>query len=370
MTDILRLDHLSLSDLNNLVSAVVGLKEAGYLMREQGFEPSFSLVPGFALQMRLDYRMPLTGPIGAGVQMADPDPLPVSIPPVQSDDDAQVTLLRKAADKPVLRKASPFPTPAQIEAAVNAACDKVLPNLPAHAAEPAHSVAKAEITVIEPAAEPAPPPEPVAEPARAEPSSARPAPWTDEEDAKLVYEVAKRMALDQMGKSAAAAEVAAMLGRPIAGTECRLHTKLKSALKAAIDGLTGVGPTTVADPAPIADPVLRGAPADPVPMPEPAPQPPLTAATLSPIEQHLLDMPTKGGWTLETDLDLLELSQNGWTIPEIATEMGRDGRAVTERFDLLTGWDRETKTRKWNRSALLIAAREWAAKRAPASAAE
>lgn len=298
-----RLDDLSVDELNQLASVIVGLKEAGYLMREQGFDARFSLVPGLPVLMRLEYRMPHPGPM--------PALLPESVAQA-SDDDLQVHLFGSMPAE--------GPTAAEIDAAVTAACGKVLP------------------TLVQALDEPEPAPAPAGLPAR----------WTDDEDARLVTEVANRMVIDRMTKGAAIAEVAAMLGRPKDGSEYRLNTKLKQDLSAALGALRAAEPPT----APIA-PTLS-----PI------------AATLSPIEEHLLAMPTKGGWTLEMDMDLLQLAENGWAIPEIATELGKDGKAVAERFDLLTGYDRETKTRKWKRADLLAAAKEWAGKTKPATAAE
>jgi hypothetical protein len=168
-------------------------------------------------------------------------------------------------------------------------------------------------------------------------------------------------------KGAAIQDAANDLGRPFEGTRFRLNTALKGRLAEALAS------KPVSDSAAV-DPVAQPAPAQPSPA-QPAnaewrPDAALSASTLSPIEQHLLAMPAKGGWTLEIDLHLLELSEMGWTLPEIATETGRDGRAVSERFDLLTGYDRDTKARKWKRADLLAAARDWCAKTYPTPAAE
>ena len=337
-----RLDDLSVDELNQLATVIVGLKEAGYLMREQGFDARFSLVPGLPVLMRLEYRMPHPGPM--------PALLPESVAQA-SDDDLQVHLFGSMPAE--------GPTAAEIDAAVTAACDKVLTSLVAR--DPVH----------------VPDPSPVPTPAKAESASvapAKPAPWTELEESQLIGLVAHGI-VTGLTKGNAIREAAEALGRPYDGTAFRLNTKLKDRLAAHVEELRAHRPY----PAPAQphhhQPEAAAPEADAAPSPVANPEPiaqaaALTAATLSPIEQHLLDMPSKGGWTLEMDMDLLQLSDNGWTIPEIATELGKDGKAVAERFDLLTGYDRETKTRKWKRADLLAAAREWAGKTKPATAAE
>lgn len=383
------LDDMTLTELNTLASAIVGLKEAGYLMHEQGFIPSFSMVPGQPVLMRLNLQMPtLAGAFVSTPGIYPPPPsaefFPAPMTPPVPAPPPYVSPTSSAAP----RKPAPARIigAAEIDAAVNAACDTVLPKMAQQAAEP--PTPKLEVRPVEAPhkapVEAQPKAEVVASCAPSALSRAHPNNWTVQEDADLVRIVAEEMVLRGKTKAAAiaAAAAAAFVGRPEPGSEYRLKTKLADQLAGAMAELRAA-PALPVDPAPkaAAAPVAEPAPA-PQPAAEPAAEPApkanadwrpehaLSAATLSPIEQHLLDMPTKGGWTLEADLDLLELSELGWTIPEIATEMGRDGRAVTERFDLLTGYDRETKTRKWARAALLLAAREWAAKRAPASAAE
>jgi hypothetical protein len=44
----------------------------------------------------------------------------------------------------------------------------------------------------------------------------------------------------------------------------------------------------------------------------------------------------RDGWDLATDAELMRLAVAGWPMGDLATELGRDVRAVKARFDVLT----------------------------------
>ncbi len=75
----------------------------------------------------------------------------------------------------------------------------------------------------------------------------------------------------------------------------------------------------------------------------------------SEIEAHLLTLPRCHGHSLEDDLQLLQLTDAGWQPGEIAAELGLDAKAVGQRWDALSGLDRDTKQRRWTRAALIEA---------------
>lgn len=367
----IRLDDLSVQQLNEMASAIVGLKEAGYLMQEQGFDVRFSLVPGFPVSMKLSYRMPLPSPMQA---LFPP-------PPIDSDTATGQPVAPEWRATPMPKPAKPKgPTAAEVDAAVTEACDKVLPKAAAMAAE-----GPAEKLAVRPEPAPEPTPEPpkaesasIARPASSAPAATgQPAPWTEDETARALDIIRSHVRAGHSAFSAAPL-IAEALGRPISSIQQRIKTNWRAAVDQIKASL--VDPASIATPEPRDPPPAAVAEDQPQPIASPEstptgsahwrPEAAPAAVGLSPIEQHLMDMPTKGGWTMEADLDLLELAETGWSIPEIATEMGKDGKAVAERFDLLTGYDRETKARKWKRADLLAAAREWTAKTKPAAAAE
>lgn len=91
----------------------------------------------------------------------------------------------------------------------------------------------------------------------------------------------------------------------------------------------------------------------------PAADPFAAPPALSEIEAHLLALPRRHGHSLEDDLQLLQLADAGWQPAEIAAELGLDAKAVGQRWDVLSGLDRDTKQRRWTRPALLEALEGW-----------
>lgn len=76
---------------------------------------------------------------------------------------------------------------------------------------------------------------------------------------------------------------------------------------------------------------------------------------------HLHGVPRTGGWTLDRDTELMRLVCESWRPNEIAQDLGVTVQDVTRCFDLLTGLDRETKTRKWLREEVAAALSRMAA---------
>jgi hypothetical protein len=80
------------------------------------------------------------------------------------------------------------------------------------------------------------------------------------------------------------------------------------------------------------------------------------ATTAAPLEldelgAHLASVPHKNGWTIAIDAELLRLACLGWQIPEIELELGRDG--VKLRFHLLTRGKQFARDMVASRLALL-----------------
>lgn len=295
------LDHLRLHRLEQLAKLLILLADTGTALQAEGVEPIYDLTPGQPVRMTLSARMPSYGAPGIDVQADDGPP---AAPP------ALAKLMRDHAQCCNADGSFSFPS-TETE--------------PAGLAEPGGATPEAgnpsPVPVVAKAPAPVPPPTPAAAggdgPTGAEPAT-KGAPWTDDEDARAVQLVAQWIDTG-MTKGAAIAAAAAELGRPAPGLEFRLKTKLREALAAELD---------------------REAPADPATENDPE---------LDPLAAHLAARPMKG-WTLADDANLMELAEMNWAPPEIAVELGRPGDAIKARFDLLTGLDSETKTRRFARA--------------------
>ena len=386
MDNPLRLDDLTLDALNDMASMIVGLKEAGYLMREQGFEPRFDLRPGFPVRMMLEYRMPMAAPMESGLAAfkAGPRPSPRHpVPPapgpdflaacdaglakIELDDDGQAWIVvpepevKTEAEDLTLQGAKlnlePAPlTAADIETAVSGAFIAVTGRDPKPVPQPAQYD-------NEDAAAPAP-----VKPA----ASGLGAPWTKDEDRKLVQMASERMALLGHSKAAASDFAAVHLGRPVPGTYHRLRHQLAQPLADAIAALQARQSEPAAPDEPGANTADSGGGADPSPAAPIAstPAPSIPAPDMAAAMQHLLNVPSKGGWTVERDRELLELLTKAWGTPEIAMEMQLSGRDVTDRYNLLTKPDPVTKVRAFSVAVLMAAMDTVFDSGAPAAAAE
>lgn len=192
--------------------------------------------------------------------------------------------------------------------------------------------------------------------------------WTAEEDARLIELVAGGMVRLGLGKTAAIRAAAAELGRPEQGTAFRCHHKLKNQIGLAVETFKArvQADTTT---------ILAGFPPEPTQIPE---GPALATATdgttasygdaagvgdtlpaaqdedldaksraaaiahgngpaRTAIWAHVTSLPRKDGWTLQRDIDLLELAILGWLQNEISLELGVQAKLIKPRLDLLTG---------------------------------
>lgn len=200
------------------------------------------------------------------------------------------------------------------------------------------------------------PTQPVPGSASALVASTQAAGWTAEEDA-LAVQVAAAAIHAGRTKTAAYAEAAAAVGRPVPGTTFRLTHKLVDPLRNAIAAKLADVVAEAAAPEPVSPPArLQDAAV------EPAPAACRTAAgadaevpTLDPLQAHLTSLKPSAVWSPARDLSLLQLAIDGWKPHEIAEDLGVVVAEVNRRFDLLTGYDRETKRRRFAREAVLRA---------------
>lgn len=412
------LDCMTMHHLRQLHDAVQALMAAGDAVGKAGFDPTFSLVAADGMTMAIDYRLPM--PRGDTVAILHLGPelaTPFSKPGAWSltgarpiGDFGEIATVRRPGGMPPGRPSAPTseplydPAPDPEQAAdpmaageaqdsgggggmaapapVAAPSDELLGGergglqrqcLAEH--DPVQAVAETGVAP-EPAAAEAQPEPPAPGTARALVASARANAWTAEEDAQLIEAYAKALVAGQP-KGAAIAEIAARLGRPVAGTAFRVQTKLADQIRDAIALLQApAGPETLSapssgaadqaaeaaspDPAPAAardaDPAADGPAAaqegDGAATGQSAPSRPTLPADLSPIEAHVIGMPRSGNWTIARDFALVEMACNGWDMPSIAAELGCDSAALRARFDRLTGLDPVTKTQRWGRDAL------------------
>lgn len=207
------------------------------------------------------------------------------------------------------------------------------------------------------------------------------APWTDEEDARLINLVCTGVHMFNMSKSAAIRSAAAELGRSESATSFRCYHQLRARLTAEMAAAQeardivdppGENPATqIPSPeaarqdAPPPQAEVQGEGAVPQVRDAPALEPEAGAGATStsiiadPVTAYLMALPNKDGWTLARDLDLIELTLAGWMPNEIALELKVRADQVKARFDLLTGLHTDEATgkqaRRWPREAVFDA---------------
>ena len=212
--------------------------------------------------------------------------------------------------------------------------------------------------------------------------------WTEEEDARLIDAIVGGVVGQAMPVKAAIRAAAEQVGRPEQASQYRVYHVLKARLDAALE-IARVGndagpdedlvpPAPLADPAPEEDltlPAMEMTDAYEVEAaPEPAPEKAWTQSEhiADPVTAHLMALPTKGGWTLARDLELMELSIAGWQPNEIALQLTVQANLIKPRFDALTGLVEDAagkKQRRFGREAVLAALQSLVARDAKAGAA-
>lgn len=365
------LNDLSLEQLTKLADDLKSLAKVGQSLAP--LNPIFDLTPGQPTRITLDPVMPdvaKSSPVQEflanrgeylarkqaerfiqppSIEAAQPEPAPEPV-------DAPSTAGEGVEGAPISAEPSrsdddPAPPPAGAEATppplVEAASDE----------GKAESGGGSEVAAPAPAA-----PVPGSASALAA-SAAKYAPWTDDEDHRLVALVVSGVVGLGLTKTAAINAAAREMGRPETGTVWRCKNKLATRLDSAIaeavaakadaEALLTPSPEAARQDAPQPQADVQGESAEPPVGDAPAlvPEPGAGAPThvANPILAHIMTLPTKGGWTLERDLELMELSIQGWQPNEIALQLQIQASLIRPRFDLLTGLYEDANDKKVRR---------------------
>lgn len=378
------LDDMPRGELDCLINALTALSDAGAQVERYGHSPLFNLTDINGFSMSIDYRLPLTRaqwqaatPRTDGENF-DPDPAPAA----RVSGGGQEASAPAAAHEP---KPTPEPEQTALAAEAEGAGDggaEVAASDPAVATEivtpeiagPEIPLAAAIGQALASAADQMPTADLAARPPVPGSASALAAltVWSDAEDARLIQITVGAM-IAGAPKVAAIRAAAEDLGRPFSGAQSRLYGRLKTTFEVALreaEARKNHADPIPAPAAPSSSPAAGASdggavsPAAPV-APDDDPQEPApiaaTKAPLSPIEAHLFALPAKGGWTMARDFNLLSLAEDGWKQAEIAEDMGLDARQVQDRWDKLSGFNAETKVRRWTRAELIAALRGWVA---------
>lgn len=406
------LNDLTLEALTQLSGTLGQIEDSGRQLAAYGLNPVFDLTPGQPMRITLDAVMPEVSALSdrdqfleiqaamedswrrgttrpmhlwptAPTEAAPPEPAldPVDAPLVPGEvtegapisADAQSSSDDAAAPPPTAPEASPPPL--------------------AKAASPegeAESGGGQVVAAAEPPA--APVPGSASALAASTLNSFGQSAWTEAEDTRLVALVVAGIVGLGLTKTAAMRAAAEELARPEAGTAFRCHTKLKARLadalaaaqaaKAEAEELLAVQrdieradrPAFIvahgseATLPPDLDARSREAaiahgnlyPAEPV-LDRPA------SFIADPVTAWLMGLTDKGGWTLDRDLELMELSIAGWAPNEIALQLQMQANAIKPRFDTLTGLyqdDDGKKARRFTREDVYAALQRLAGKAA------
>jgi hypothetical protein len=399
------LNELSLEELTELAGTLDQVRDAGVILAAYGLHPIFNLTPGQDATITLPFRMPeapgltgkwvmaepaqaMSGPwngttdLPASTEAAQPEPAPAPVEPALVP--GEVTGAGALSAEPSRSGGEADPPPAVAEASPP----------PLAKAAPPEAQADSGGGVAVAAADSAPA-------ATHERTFTRGPDWTAEEDERLIERVVRGVGRGAT-KKAAMISAAHELGRPEAATQFRCHHKLKARIDAALtaaamhqaqtetpeipggpapanatDGPTAsAGNTAVGghSPAAVQDDVQAAmdaiddqvqvagqlaAIANEIKSPLPMPNDPITA--------YLIGLTDKGGWTVERDLELMELSIAGWQPNEIALQLQMQANAVKPRFDTLTGLHEDTtgkKVRRFTREDVFAALTRLAGKAA------
>jgi hypothetical protein len=381
------LNDLDLAALNKLGETLAILMDAGRVLGNRGLDPHFKLTPGEQAVITVAFVMPGLDrivedemPDSLQRQVLGAEPFEVinvpdvyrpntcsteaasSVPDAEADPEQPAPVESPAVEQPGLPAGDPIPSAEQ--------------NVEDVSSGPVPQVAALSEGVAESGggqgmAAPAPPAAPAPGSASAMAANWQAPLWTPEEDDRLVDLIARRVVGGGLSRNQAMIYSARDLGRAEEGVKFRCKTKLKARIEAAIDAAGKVLAHDLAeaeaafedsaDPAPIPASPAMAAATDPAQVSggdtAVGGHSPAAVQSADPLTAHLRGMTDKGGWSLQRDLELMELSCEGWKPNEIALQLTMQANAIQPRFDALTGLHTDDATgkkqRRWTREEVL-----------------
>lgn len=396
------LNEMSLEELEQLSERLNALREVGRQLEACTYEPTFNLTPGQLATITLPFAMPeapgqatkadvqrieakldLCLELSAETEMPTPSPeaAPDLTHPGEADPARSVPEETPPAAEGLAGGSLSAVSEADAgDAAPSGATASVsLAPAASHAEDAAEGGGGAVMAAAIPpaAAPPASVPGPVPGSASALAASSfrgLGAPgWTEEEDQRLIALVVTGVV--QLGKTkmAAIADAAQELNRPHDGVKSRCYGKLKDRLTVALTAVAMKQAQTETPSPEIPEPdmepgqreaeiVVNAAASIEGQLAETSPTRDPASFTADPVTSHLMSLPEKGafggGWTLERDLELMELSIAGWQPNEIALQLTVQANLIKPRFDMLTGIYEDAngkKVRRFSREAVFAA---------------
>ena len=423
------LNDLSLDELTEIAGTLEQIRDAGVTLAAYGLNPTFNLTPGQPATITLPFEMPEAPGHATKADVArieakldqrlEAEKLTIHWVQVGPETYAAT---EGAVDADAISQAmsdqdnSTIPTPSTEAAQPEPALEPVDAPLAAGdsaggapISADAHSRSD-DVASPPPEASPPPPGEPAipqadtsiegtaesgggavmaaTPPAATHQEKLLPATWSEDEDTRLVAGIVAAMVGQGLIKSAAIRAMAAQLGRPEQGTAFRVHHKLKARLddalaaaqtaKAEAEALLAKSPATEPTGTAQWDAAVGGdtpAAVQDEPDLDARSREAATAHgngpasfTADPVTAHLMALTDKGGWTVERDHELMELSIAGWHPNEIALQLQMQASAIKPRFDALTGQytdDSGKKARRFTREDVYAALTRLAGKHAP-----
>lgn len=334
----MKLDQMSMDELEHVGDVVAGLVQVGRILEGNGGEPTFNLTPGQSITIDTGLRMPMTGPLPplfAAPFGCSP------FPPLSTLSEKPEPALTEAAPRP--NEGADEPT-GPVDPIPDAAPPPVVvgdgPEQPTVSEISAEAVPNPSGTARESGGDqPAPAPAEIAAgggdaalpPGGDDTPANHRMPWSAEEDAQAV---------DMAVRGISPKLIATALGRPLEGTRYGLYHVLRDVIAEAKNA-----PLTATDVPPKPEPKKSVVSAEP---PAPRPLKAVQNELKDGLYAHLKGLPRKQGWTLALDAELMRLICVGRRFPEIEADLGLS--KVKERFELLT--DSRSYAREHVKSAL------------------
>lgn len=343
----MRLNELTLSELSDFMMKISTLVTAGRALESGGLGPVFDLTPGAPIciftnavtpgapevepEVRItktrvdvqirDERTSFLKPRSTEAPSDAPDAEPVDPPPALGEV--------AGGGAPAVEQSGP-PAGAEISAQ---------PSRPAEADDVPQDAAAAGAGAESGGGGEAATPQAPAAPEQRQPASA----WTKAEDDALIRLIVQGMMDEGLSRKAAIIAAARSIGRPEPGTLWRVAKVIKAQVDAALTAAATKQAQTETPEIPPAEPVGASVSRDaaaggqsPAAV-QPEPQKATVSGAADPITAHIMALPEDGGWTLDRDATLMELSIAGWQPNEIALEVGMRADQIKVRFDALTG---------------------------------